>query len=334
MDLSDSSFFHFSPYFWIGRFRILRNALVPIIISILQAFLCLSCNEQFSPKAPFEPQPVVYSVIYTDRPQQFVRVYSTYDVSGYYPYANATDGAIAGATVSVTGPQGTFLFRDTLLQRPDTSRYKTPIYAYVADWRPKPGQAYTLTVNAGKAGSTQATVTTPPLSSSQYWNPVDPTISLDYPDTSTVLTTVSAIFLSSQSTKAISEQVYILYTVQNGGGREEEREAQFLGPNVAMGGGGYTSVWCDRASVSSVLHNLSKKYAGSKLTFKRIVFRLIQMEENWYEYYSIVRLAQDSRTTRFDQPDFTNLSRGYGVFGACTVDSLVHEYPADFRFNH
>ena len=308
--------------------------LVPVIISILQAFLCLSCNEQFSPKAPFDPQLVVYSVIYTDCSKQFVRVYSTYNVSGYDPYRNATDGAIAGASVSVAGPQGTFLFRDTLLQRPDTSRYNTPIYAYVADWRPQPGQTYTLTVNAGKAGSTQATVTTPPLSSSHYWNPVDPTLALDYPDTSTVLMTVSAIFQSSQSTKAISEQVYILYTVQNGDGREVEREEQLLDPFVGKGGGGYTGVTCDRVIISGRLHTLSNTYAGAKITFKRIVFRVMQMEENWTEYYSIVRLAQDSRTTRFDQPDFTNLSSGYGVFGGCTVDSLVHNYPADFRFNH
>ena len=316
----------------------MRNALALITLSFLQALLCLSCNQPFSPKAPFDPQLVVYSVIYTDCSQQFVRVYSTYDVSGYDPYGNATDGAIVGATVFVTGSQGTFLFRDTLLQRPDTSRYKTPISAYVADWRPKPNQTYTLTVNAGKAGSTQAIVTTPPLSSSQSWTPFDYVTLLDYPDTasfiSTLLTTVTATFVTSQSTKAISEQLYILYTVQNGDGPEEEREVQFFGPNLVFWNGGYIGVTCSRANVSSSLHYLSNKYSGSKLTFKRIVFRVLQMEENWREYYSIVRLAQDSSTTRFDQPNFTNLSRGYGVFGACTVDSVVHEYPADFQFNH
>ena len=312
----------------------MRNALVPIIVSFLQALLCLSCNQPFSPKAPFDPQLVVYSVIYTDCSQQFVRVYSTYDVSGYDPYGNATDGALAGATVSVAGPQGTFLFRDTLLQRPDTTRYKTPIYAYVADWRPKPGQTYTLTVNAGKAGSTQSTVTTPPVSSSQYWNPVDPTLALDYPDTITVLTYVAAVFQVSESAKAISQQLYILYTVQNGNGREEERVVQLLGQDVGRASAGRASVACSRTNISSWFHYLSKTYAGSKLTFKRIVFRVLQMEENWCEYYNIVRLAQDTRSTRFDQPDFTNLSNGYGVFGGCTVDSLVHEYPADFIFNH
>jgi hypothetical protein len=193
-------------------------------------------------------------------------------------------------------------------------------------------------VNAGKAGSTQATVTTPPLSSSQSWKPFDYVTLLDYPDTAsfltTLLTTVTATFQTSQSTKAISQQLYILYTLQNGDGPEEEREVQIFGQNLVMWNGGGIGVTCYRPSVSSVLHNLSKTYAGSKLTFKRIVFRILQMEENWRDYYSIVRLAQDTRTTRFEQPDFTNLSRGYGVFGGCTVDSLVHEYPADFVFNH
>lgn len=311
----------------------MRKAPVPFVIFLLQSLLCLGCNEQFSPKAPFEPQLVVYSVIYTDCSQQFVRVYSTYNVSGYDPYANATDAAIAGANVSVIGPEGSFLFRDTLLQRTDTSRYKSPINAYVADWRPQPGTTYSLSVNAGTAGSTQATVSTPPLSSLKYWNPVDPTIALDYPDTTTVVTSVSGIFLSSQSTKAVSRQVYILYTVRDNNGQEKVLEAQFVGPGIGIGGG-YTGVACDRKSIASTLHALSNTYAGSKITFKRIVFRVLQMDENWYNYYSIVRMPQDSSTTRFDQPDFTNLNQGYGVFGACSVDSLVHEYPADFRFNH
>jgi hypothetical protein len=109
---------------------------------------------------------------------------------------------------------------------------------------------------------------------------------------------------------------------------------QLLGQNVAMASGGFAGVACARSYISSVIHGIAKTFAGSKLTFKRIVFRLLKMEKNWYEYYNIVRQSQDLRTTRFDQPDFTNLSSGYGVFGACTVDSLVHEYPSDFRFNH
>ncbi len=146
----------------------MRNRKFALIVSALLAFLALSCNQPFSAKAPFEPQLVVYSVLYTDYSQQFVRVYSTYDVSGYDPHVNTVDGSIAGATVTVTGSKGKFMFRDTLLARPDTSRYKTPIYAYVSDWQPEPGQTYTLSVEVGAMGSTQAIVTTPPLSSSQY----------------------------------------------------------------------------------------------------------------------------------------------------------------------
>jgi len=302
--------------------------------AVVLAFIVLSCNEPFSPKAPFDPHLVVYSVIYTDSPQQFVRVYSTYDVPGYDPYRYATDGAITGATVSVSGPQGTILFRDTLLQRPDTLRYKTPISAYVADWRPQPGQSYTLKVDAGAAGSTQSTVSTPPVASSWSWYPVDPTLALDFPDTSTIATYVSAIFEFSSSTKAISQQLYIQYTVQSGDGPEQAMVTQLLGKNVGAANGDYAGVACARTNIASAIHGISKTFAGSKLTFKRIVFRLMQMEENWNEYYNIVRLPQDLRTSRFDQPDFTNLSSGYGLFGACTVDSLVHEYPADFRYNH
>jgi hypothetical protein len=317
----------------------MRKLRFALMVIALPAFLALSCNQPFSPKAPFEPQLVVYSILCNNCPQQFVRVYSTYDVAGYDPHVNAADGSIAGAIVTVTGPKGKYIFRDTLLPRPDTSRYKTPIYAYVADWRPEAGQTYKLTVDAGAIGSTQAVVTTPPLALSRSWRPFDYVTLLDYPDTasfvSTLLTTVSAVFQVSLSTRAISQQLYILYAVQNGDGHEEEKEVQLYGPNVFnLGNGGDTGVSFNRIYGSSVLHQLSKTYAGRKLTFKRIVFSVQQMEENWFEYYNIVRLSQDTHSTRFDQPDFTNLSHGYGVFGACTADSVIHEYPADFQFNH
>ena len=126
----------------------------------------------------------------------------------------------------------------------------------------------------------------------------------------------------------------ILYAVQSGDGPEQEMVTQLLGKNVGAANGDYVGVACSRTGIAATIHGIAKTFAGSKLTFKRIVFRLMQMEENWNEYYNIVRLPQDLRTSRFDQPDFTNLSSGYGLFGACTVDSLVHEYPADFRYNH
>lgn len=312
----------------------MRDTPVLIVLSLVISILCPGCSKDFSPKAPFEPQLVAYSVLYTDSPQQFVRIYSTYDVSGYDPYGNHTDGAIAGATVSVSGPWGPVAFRDTLLPRPDTSRYKTPILAYVSDWKPKPGEAYTLNVNAGDLGSTQSTVAVPPLSSSHYWIPTDPTIALDFPDTSTISPYVAAAFKVSPSVKSTSQQLYILYSVQRGDTPPEDKAAQLLGQNVAVAGSEYVSVACSRVNIAAMIHSIANKNASGKLTFKRIVFRLQQMEQHWTDYYNIVRLSQDTRSTRFDQPDITNMSSGYGLFGACSVDTLYHDYPSDFRFNH
>ncbi len=38
--------------------------------------------------------------------------------------------------------------------------------------------------------------------------------------------------------------------------------------------------------------------------------------------------------TRLDEPLFSNVSGGFGIFGAYTLDSLVHLLPENFRYNN
>jgi hypothetical protein len=113
-------------------------------------------------RPPFEDRIVIFSVISNDRDMQFVRLSINYDIPGFDASANRTDMAVTGAQVSVAGPTSLFVFRDTLIPRPDTSRYDTPIQAYVASpFRAEPGERYSLVVTSGKFGSASATVTLP-----------------------------------------------------------------------------------------------------------------------------------------------------------------------------
>jgi hypothetical protein len=81
------------------------------------------------------------------------------------------------------------------------------------------------------------------------------------------------------------------------------------------------------------LERVGKLHAGAKLIFNRIVFRFLQVDQHWYDYYGTVREIQDPFSIRLDEPDFTNLSNGYGLFGACAVDSIQHLYPDEFPYN-
>jgi hypothetical protein len=337
-------------YFLSGRICVVRNTRSLAVGSILVSLISFSCNQPFSPKAPFEEKPVVYSVFVTNRNTQIVRVYSNYNVSGFDPFENASEQPLAGSVVTVIGPRGTYAFRDTLISRTDTSRYKTPIPAYVSNWRPEPMQTYILTVQSAKAGTSTATVTTPAKALNVYW--YYPTDFMDYPDSIKYETGISASASVASEGNPYFVQLTIEYAVSaNSGSRIEEIEVPaWATSNTSLwatdttfkyatypslqissrwGVGMFYNKWAYRYALTQV----SNKYQGKKLTFRRVVFRLLQLDENWYSYYNTVRRAQDPMTMRLDQPDFTNLTNGYGVVGACTVDSLIHYLPADFAWN-
>jgi hypothetical protein len=72
----------------------------------------------------------------------------------------------------------------------------------------------------------------------------------------------------------------------------------------------------------------SKIYANNppgSVTIKRAVFVLTQVEYNLYAYYNIVHGFLDPSSIRLDQPDFTNIVNGIGVFGAYTENTLVYD---------
>jgi hypothetical protein len=124
----------------------------------------IGCDQSFNPKAPFQERLVVFSILSNDRDKQFVRVSSNYDVSAFDPSENQRDRTITGARVTITESSNAFVLRDTLLPRPDTSRYKSPIGAYVASpFRAQPGKRYNLVATSEKLGTASATVTPPDL---------------------------------------------------------------------------------------------------------------------------------------------------------------------------
>jgi hypothetical protein len=47
-----------------------------------------------------------------------------------------------------------------------------------------------------------------------------------------------------------------------------------------------------------------------------------QVEENLYKYYNLANGFQDPYSIRTDQPDFSNIQGGLGIFGAMTLDSV------------
>jgi len=61
--------------------------------------------------------------------------------------------------------------------------------------------------------------------------------------------------------------------------------------------------------------------------FVQAVFKLIQIDEPLYNYYSVANAFQDPHSIRTDVPDFTNIKGGIGVFGSTSIDSTLWSLP-------
>ena len=75
------------------------------------------------------------------------------------------------------------------------------------------------------------------------------------------------------------------------------------------------------------------RYPRKPVTFRRVVLRILQCEQNVYNYYNTVNEFRDPVSVRLDEPDYSNVSGGWGMFGAYTLDSLTYTLPHDFTLN-
>ena len=93
-----------------------------ILLVALAALLNLACDDEFAPKIPFEEKYFVYTALKGDSTKQILVVARSYDVTNFDPKSNTSAPEIPGCLVEVVQDGITYRFRDTLIDRPDTSR--------------------------------------------------------------------------------------------------------------------------------------------------------------------------------------------------------------------
>ena len=135
---------------------------ITLLLNVLATLFLLSCNQPFDPRAPFQEQLVVFSVLSTDRNAQFVRVERNYMPPDFDPLAVVADKAIPDAQVTVTDGITSYRLRDTTLTRLDTSQFKSPLHTFVVSpFSALAGRTYHITVQSSGLGPTSASATVP-----------------------------------------------------------------------------------------------------------------------------------------------------------------------------
>jgi hypothetical protein len=279
---------------------------VKVFIIILLAGMFLSCDETFNPNGPFNQKMAVYAVMSAETDTQYVRVYSTYPVSNNQS-AIINETSVSDAQVTITHGATVFSFRDTTLHRIDTSRYRSGIKAYVA---------YGLRLQAGS--QYQLTVVSPSIGRATG-NGIALYGGVLIPDTDANGNVLVRVFPGSNA-RAYVVRRFLEYQVRvDSVWRTEQREI----PRVVDGETGefiyQKPISRDLRTVTFSTEGYMALFSAGSLRLKRIFFVLTQLDDALYAYYNTANGFPDSGTLRLDEPDYTNINGGFGVFAMTTT---------------
>ena len=311
-------------------------------VSLIGACILLvftgGCDASFNPSAAFKPTMVVYSVLRTDSDTQYVRIYPTYLPPANDPAKNPSEISVTDAVVKVAGTNPLydariFDFQRIDLKRPDQSRYQSDITAYYCfPFTPIRGATYRLTAVSPTYGTATAVTTVPGRGSVTPVNSYvlnDPLYSREDFGLSATLAPQAKAFLG---------RIYVeyLFTLDDRTFFPRRFEVP-LGREVISCFWGTVNESFPRPATKQnsqeqipynrmvYLHKVSNVYdrEGAAIRFTQAVFYVIQFDESLWDYYKLANKFQDTYSVRIDEPDYTNIANGAGVFGSASVDSLI-----------
>jgi hypothetical protein len=248
---------------------------------------------------------VVYAVLAAETDTQYVRVYTTYPAKT--EPGNTADTDVLDARVAITHGTTTFSFRDTTLERTDTHRSR--IKAFVGyGVRLEGGRQYQLSVDSPTRGKAGARAT------ALYRGNI-----ITEPDRNgNVLVRV----FPGSNARAYVLRMYLEYDLRIDSVVSTRRveiprsvegnTGEFIYPKPVSRE--ISSVAFSVVGYNQIVAQLRQQYPGGAVRLKRTVFVLTQLDEALYAYYSTANGFPDSGTLRLDEPDYTNIEGGLGVF--------------------
>lgn len=303
-----------------------------ILLVALAALLNLACDDEFAPKIPFEEKYFVYTALKGDSTKQILVVARSYDVTNFDPKSNTSAPEIPGCLVEVVQDGITYRFRDTLIDRPDTSRYGPKMAAYVSTGlipgAEKPLEAKIILPN-GKLLTSSTTV--PPqlyIEKSVFAIGYDRnstynggyTLQWRTPDLFLYVPKVEIFYMRDDKPGVFKIEVPMEYRIVN-------KKLEVVYPAVSTN----RFVSFDYNAIDSVMNKISEGY-DFKGMFRvlRAEIRLLVYDTNFAKYYSSVNGYLDQYSVRLDENVFTNINGGLGVFGSYMMTKEILLFDLDY----
>lgn len=300
---------------------------------------CLSCDESFNPKGPFRPFLVVYSVLSNTKHDQYVRVYSSYDPPRFDPYEVSTETTLRDAIVQITQQNTITVLHDTVVHRRDTLRYHDGIYVYVANsLTPEPGKTYSLAVHTPGFAPISSVVTLPAKAGFQFAATAASAI-----QNPKLVRPVDVAVGLSMLTRLYKIQLFVIFEYREGSViRVDSMEVPLSAPDTSLTDAQWPiPIYADRRGINQRFGGIAYKAIMDRIVYKhsvavkfvRTTVLVTQIGEPLFNYNSITQGFNDEFSIRTDQPDYTNIQGGFGLFAAFVLENFHRPYPADFYYD-
>jgi hypothetical protein len=295
------------------------------------------CNEPVELFGTYEEKVVVYAILTSLSDTQYVRLYRTYNPEGNDPLGMSTDNPITGALVTIRDGATVYRFHDTTIVRADKSRYQTDIKAYVAySLAVEGGKTYTLEIQLPGTTAIQVETTVPRVATMRndnFFALQHPFVFNDDIDLKCFLSPLTRGYVVHAYVE-YEALVNAVWTLQ----REEIPLAvrsqtdcttfdAVYPPLLRRKEGQPELTLYSISAYTSTLRKIWSSYPPLSVRLIQVAFELHQLDKHLYDYYNIVNGFRDQFSIRSDEPDYSNIPGGVGVFGALTKQRLVVSIP-------
>ncbi|MGE5457628.1 MAG: DUF4249 family protein [Methanococcaceae archaeon] len=301
-----------------------------ILLLVLFAVGFNACEEDFNPHTDFRDRYSLNLIIRGDSVRQIATIYKSYEITGFDPSSNTIDPAVLGADIKIWYGDKVYTLHDSLVNRQDTSRYKTPQHIYYTDsFIPKPGQKIEVRAELlnGKVLSSSTTIPSRldiEASSDRVYPPPDKkTLSIYWRAQETgmyYLPKLKLYYKKRIENSFIQHSREILLIDDAGTGVP-------YAPDISRGTGITFSKTAIDAAFTAISENDQNK---SSFTIMGGSLEVIVFDKYLSNYFSTTNGYFDNLTVRLDAVDYTNIQGGYGIFGSYIKDLIGIKFDKEY----
>jgi hypothetical protein len=292
------------------------------------------CDQTLQPDAPFEKRLVVYAIFSNRSDMQLARIFTTYPAGAAPSTVDSASFGVADASLEVSDGKVTYAFADTLVRGQGLQGEPTWISAWVSHgFRVEEHRTYELAVHSPSLGTARSSA----ISLSPGGLSIAHAESLFLPASIGEIP-VSATFPAN--TAAFIIRFTVQYLALLGGVWQPASveipldivglpdSVRYVYPAILPRGqksdlstGSREMVVFSGRAYRAILQSLYEQYSRSGVRFKKAVFTLTQIDYPLYAYYRTVNQVPGVGTLRLDEPDYSNIQGGLGVFSTMRDDA-------------